>query len=122
MAKKRRRDSGEPEETYEFVPPEFDEKEFLLRELYGTKVLLIAMMLAVVTGIVSACIYSVGSGGLELLGLLLIVLAMAGFKQFLVLIGFKAELVDQKMLISNYAMYFFLSLGVWIICINPPFV
>lgn len=123
MAKKRRRESGEPEDTYEFVPPEFDEKEFLLKELYGTKVLLVAMVLALIVGIVSACLYAMfkGSGGLEMIGLLLIFLVIIGFKQLLVMIGFKAELVESRSLISNYLLFFFLSLGIWIIGINPPF-
>ena len=120
MAKKRRRESAEPEETYEFVPPEFDEKEFLLKDMYGTKVLFVVMALAVIVGIVSACIQR-AAADFWYLGLVLIILAMVAFKQLLALLRFKVELVDQKMLIGNYIMFIFLSLGVWIILLNPPF-
>ena len=122
MAKKRRRESDEPEDTYEFVPPEFDEKEFLLKDLYGTKVLLVVTALAVIIGILAACIEKVidadwGSWP----GLLLIFLTMAAFKPLLAILRFRVELVDTKMLFGNYILFFFLSLGVWIILLNPPF-
>jgi hypothetical protein len=29
--------------------------------------------------------------------------------------------MDQKMLIGNYILFFFLSLGIWIILLNEPF-
>ncbi|MCL2711745.1 MAG: hypothetical protein FWD37_00505 [Methanomassiliicoccaceae archaeon] len=117
MAKKRRRDSGEPEETYEFVPPEFDEKEFLLKDLYGTKVLLVAALLAVVVGIVSACI-QLTAEDFWWIGLILMVLVLIGFKQLLTMLKFRADLLDQKILIGNYILFFFLSLGTWILVLN----
>jgi hypothetical protein len=120
MAKKRRRESAEPQETYEFVPPEFDEKEFLLKDLYGTKVLLVVLALAVLTGIIAASIQKMADN-LWYLGLLLMFLVMFLFKHILALLQFKVELVDQKTLIGNYIMFFFLSLGTWIILLNPPF-
>ena len=120
MAKKRRRESEEAEETYEFVPPEFDEKEFLLKDLYGTKVLLVVTLFAVIIGICAACIQKVADS-VWFLGLILIILAIVGLKQLLGLLGFRAELVDQKMLFGNYILLFFLSLGIWIILLNPPF-
>jgi hypothetical protein len=42
-------------------------------------------------------------------------------RQLLTLLRFRADLLDQKMLIGNYILLFFLSLGVWIILLNPPF-
>jgi len=122
MAKKRRRENAAPEETYEFVPPEFDEKEFLLKDLYGTKVLLVVTALAVVIGIVAACMQMAIGGSFGYApGLLLIFLTMAGFRQLLSLLKFRVELIDQKMLIGNYILFFFLSLGLWIVLLNPPF-
>jgi len=121
MAKKRRRESEEEEETYEFVPPEFDEKEFLLRDLYGTKVLLVVTILAVVIGILAACI-QMAADNFWYIGLVLIILTIVALKQILGLIGFRAELLDAKMLFGNYILLFFLSLGVWIIAHNPPFI
>jgi len=117
MAKKRRRESNEPEETYEFVPPEFDEREFLLKDLYGTKVLLVVSLLAVIIGILAGCI-QLFNDSFWWVGLLLIFLAIVGLKQLLSLIGFRANLLEQKMLFGNYILLFFLSLGLWIIILN----
>jgi hypothetical protein len=122
MAKKRRRENEEPEDTYEFIPPEFDEKEFLLKDLYGTKVLMVVTALAIVLGILAACIHRASDGGLWWLGLILILLAIITLRQLLTLFRFRADLIDQKMLLGNYILMFFLSLGVWIIMLNPPFV
>jgi len=122
MAKKKRRESGEPEETYEFVPPEFDEREFLLKDIYGTKVLLVVSLLAVIVGVAAACIQSfIDSSWSYAVGLLLILLVIIGLKQFLILLRFRVDLMDQKMLIGNYILFFFLSLGIWIILLNDPF-
>jgi hypothetical protein len=122
MAKKKRRVSSEPEETYEFVPPEFDEREFLLKDIYGTKVLIVVSLLAVLVGIVAACFQSfIESEYAFLIGLLLIILVIVGLKQFLALLKFRIELLDQKMLIGNYLLFFFLTLGIWIVLLNDPF-
>ncbi|MCL2785771.1 MAG: hypothetical protein FWD81_00910 [Methanomassiliicoccaceae archaeon] len=120
MAKKRRRESNEPEETYEFVPPEFDEREFLLKDMYGTKVLMVVSALAVVIGIAAACIQKVADD-FWWIGLLLIILSIVALKQLLGLLKFRAELIDQKTLFGNYILLFFLSMGIWIILLNPPF-
>ena len=120
MAKKRRRTTEKAEETYEFVPPEFDEKEFLLKDLYGTKVFMVVLLLAVIVGILASCIQKFAND-FWWLGLLLIILAMISFKQLLSLLKFRAELVEQKTLIGNYIMFLFLSLGIWILLLNPPF-
>jgi len=122
MAKKKRRESTEPEDTYEFIPPEFDEKEFLLKDIYGTRILIVVSLLAVLVGAVAACIQSfIESDWGYGVGLLLILLVIIGLKQFLILLRFRIDLMDQKMLIGNYILFFFLSLGIWIILLNEPF-
>ncbi|MCL1984052.1 MAG: hypothetical protein FWG58_01480 [Methanomassiliicoccaceae archaeon] len=120
MAKKRRRESNEPEETYEFVPPEFDEKEFLLKDLYGTKVLIVVTALAVVVGILAACLHK-ALPDYWWIGMLLMILALLAMKQLLILLKFRADLLEQKTMIGNYMLFFFLSLGIWIILLNAPF-
>ena len=122
MAKKKRRESSEPEDTYEFVPPEFDEREFLLKDIYGTRVLIIVSLLAVLVGVLAACLQSfINSDWSYALGLLLIFLVIVGLKQFLTILKFRVDLMEQKMLIGNYILFFFLSLGIWIILLNDPF-
>jgi len=117
MAKKRRREEAAPEETYEFRPPEFDEREFLLKDLYGTKVLMIAAALAIVAGIIARFIGEIHFA----VGLLFLFLVIFGFKHILALMKFRVDLMEQKMLIGNYILFLFLSLGIWIILMNPPF-
>ncbi|MDR0198774.1 MAG: hypothetical protein LBI08_03425 [Methanomassiliicoccaceae archaeon] len=117
MAKKRRREGTEPEETYEFEPPKFDEREFLLKDLYGTKVLFVTILLAVIVGILARCLYEIHYA----IGLALMFLTIVAFKQILMLLKFRADLLDQKTLIGNYILFMLLTLGVWIILLNPPF-
>jgi hypothetical protein len=122
MAKKRRREEAEPEETYEFQPPEFDEREFILKDLYGTKVLMVAALLAVIMGIVAACLQIfVFSNDLWFIGLFLLFVVLFLFKRLLGIFGFRVDLLEQKTLLGNYILFLLLSLGVWIIVLNPPF-
>jgi hypothetical protein len=121
MAKKRRREGVEPEETYEFEPPEFDEREFILKDLYGTKVLMVTALLAVIFGIFAACLQIFVFPEFWFIGLLLLFLVMFMFRRLLALLRFRVDLLDQKMLIGNYLLFLLLSLGVWIIVLNPPF-
>lgn len=118
MAKKKRLVRKEPEEEYEFVPPEFDEREFILKDIYGTKILVAVTVLAVVIGALAACIDIAWAwyGGL----LLLLVVAVA-LKPFLVKIGLEADRIDAKGMVGNYVLFLLLALGVWILCTNPPF-
>jgi hypothetical protein len=124
MAKKKRRVSEKKEDEYEFVPPEFDEREFILKDLYGTKVLGVVALLAVIIGLLAACIHFVLLDITEfgyLLGFLLIILVIAGMRNFLAILKFDTELLEQRTMIGNYILFFFLALGVWIILMNEPF-
>lgn len=119
MAKKKRRVEKVTEEEYEFTPPEFDEKEFILKDIYGSKVLFTVTILAIVIGILASCIEKVWSwyGGL-----LLIIVVIVGMKSFLKILKFDVSLLEQKSMLGNYVLFFLLSLGMWILFINPPFV
>jgi len=121
MAKKKRRVTAKPEEEYEWVAPDFDEKEFILKDLYATKVFIIVTILAVIMGTVGALLYKPGSiwdHPLNLLGIGLLFLVIIGMKEFLKLIRFDPDLLDSKTMIGNYILFLFLALGVWILLIN----
>jgi hypothetical protein len=120
MAKKKRRVAAKPEEEYEFVPPEFDEREFILKDIYATKVLLVVTLLAVVIGAAGAVIYNMKPGELlyGLIGIALMFLVIIGMKEFLKLLRFDPELLETKTMLGNYIMFLFLALGVWILIIN----
>ena len=122
MAKKRRIiEKKAQEEEYEFVPPEFDEEEFIRKDLYGTKVAFLVVAFAIVIGILCSCIQrSFADAGLYL-GLLLLFLGIAAIKPFLKLVRFDPDLLERKTMVGNYLLYLLLALGIWILLVNPPF-
>lgn len=122
MAKKRRVVTEEAlEEDYEFVPPEFDEKEFILKDLYGTKVLLVVALMAIIVGVLCSCLQKMSDEFGLYLGLLLLFLGAFVQKKLLTLFGFKPDYLETKTMIGNYILFILLGLGIWILMINPPF-
>lgn len=120
MAKKKRRIKEEPEETYEFNPTEFDEREFILKELFNTKIFFIAIVLAFLSGVIWAFTYSLGEQ-MWLVGLLICILIIVFMKKMLALLGVRVDMIDGKSMLANYVMYFLLALGITILLVNPPF-
>lgn len=108
------------EETYEWVPPEFDEKAFLEKDILSTKSLMISALLAIVFGIIA---FGLGTvlGDLKLLGVLLIFIGAAGLKNLYMIFGIKNEDIDKKMLAGNIMLFILLALGIWILLMNEPF-
>ena len=122
MAKKRRIIEKEAQEEYEFVPPEFDEEEFIRKDLYGTKVLLIVACFSIIIGVLCSCLQLSFTDKTGLwLGLLLLFLGIAAIKPMLRLFRFDPELLERKSMVGNYILYLLLGLGIWILMVNPPF-
>ena len=123
MAKKRRIiEKKAQEEEYEFVPPEFDEEEFIRKDLYGTKILLIIACFSIVIGLLCSCLQRAFNGNTGIgLGLALLFLGIFAIKPFLKLIRVDPDLIERKSMVGNTIMYLLLGLGVWILMINPPF-
>lgn len=122
MAKKRRVREEKVEEEYEFIPPEFDEKEFILKDFYATKITLVVTVFAIILGILCSCVQRLFTGDPGLyLGLALYFLALFGIKPLLRLLKFDPERLEGKTMVGNYLMYLLLGLGVWILFVNPPF-
>ena len=122
MAKKRRIiEKKAQEEEYEFVPPEFDEEEFIRKDLYGTRVLFVVVAFAVIIGILCSCVQKAFTDAGLFLGLLLLFLGVAAIKPFLKLVRFDPDLLERKTMVGNYILYLLLGLGVWILLVNPPF-
>jgi len=123
MAKKRRIiEKKAQEEEYEFVPPEFDEEEFIRKDLYGTKILLIVACFSIVIGLLCSCLQKAFEGGTGVgLGLALLFLGMFAIKPFLKLIRIDPDLIERKSMVGNYIMHLLLGLGIWILMVNPPF-
>jgi uncharacterized membrane-anchored protein len=117
MAKKKKKE--EKEEAYEWTPPEFDEKAFLLKDITSTKAVMLTAGVALVFGVLAfAAGHFIGvAGGLVayLVGAVLLKYIYKWFK-------LDPEAVDNKLLAGNILMYMLLALGVWILLMNKPFV
>ncbi len=116
MARKKRKD--EKEEEYEWVPPEFDEKAFLLKDIVGTKALMFTAAIAVVFGILS---FAVGATINNYVGFIAYVAGAIVLNYSYKPLKINRADIDKKTIIGNVALYFLLALGVWIILMNPPF-
>lgn len=122
MAKKRRFINEKPEEEYEFTPSNFDEKEFILKDIYGTKVLFITIIYAIAMGLLAAVICNVlGDPVNWLLDTLIVFAAVATMKRFYVAIGIRADLLETKTMVGDYFIFLVMALGMCIVFINQPF-
>lgn len=122
MAKKKRRIVEEPEAEYEFTPTEFNEREFILKDIYGTKVFLVTIVIGLLVGILGAAICAFWSSRYAWAVVTILAFVVLGMmKKILELLGFRPEMLDMKTMLGNYFMYLALSLGVGILLVNPPF-
>ncbi len=123
MAKKRRLIKEEPEEEYQFTPSDFDEREFLLKGIYSTKVLILGIILAVIIGFATARI-SIALGmntTAALVDTLLVFFVCAIMKKLFVALHVRADLLETKTMLGVYFIYLCLALGMCILFINAPF-
>jgi len=120
MAKKKRRIIEEKEEEYEFIPSEFDEREFILKDIYGTKVLFVITALAIMVGVAGACLCQIESYGWMIATALSFVMVLI-MKKFLMILGFRADLLELKTMLGNYLIFLMLGLGICILLINTVF-
>ena len=122
MAKKKRRIIEKKEEEYQFIPSEFDEREFILKDIYGTKVLFVITMLAVFMGVLGSVIWHfVDHAFAWAPATALALLMVLGMKKILMLMGFRVDLLETKTLLADYFLFLMLALGVSILTINAPF-
>jgi hypothetical protein len=120
MAKKRRKDQAEEENTYEFRPPEFDEKEFLAKELRDTKTVLLTVGYAVLFGVLAAAI-TIMDADFVLIGLALAIAGLASLKVFYQAIKVNLKDFTKKNWAGNMAWFFFTFLATWVLLFNYPF-
>ena len=122
MAKKRRIiEKKAKEEDYEFVPPEFDEEEFIRKDLYGTKIIFVVAAFAIIIGILCSCVQKAFADTGLWLGLALMFLGVAAINPLLRLLRFDPELLERRTIVGNALFYLLLTLGIWILLVNPPF-
>ena len=121
MAKKKRRIIEEPEEEYEFTPTEFNEREFILKETYSSRIFFLSMGMAVVIGIIGAIIIKVApmeSNGFYLSSIIATIISFAGLfliRKIAGALGLHPELIEVKSMAGTYIMYLAMALAVCII-------
>ncbi len=120
MAKKKRRIIEQPEEEYEFTPTEFNEREFILKDIYMTKIFLVVMVLGVIVGVVGAVITDLFDMGWVVATLIAFAVCI-GLNKILALMKFRMDMVETKSMLGNYLLFLCLALGICILLINEPF-
>ncbi len=121
MAKKKRRITEKPEEEYEFTPTEFNEREFILKDLYMTKIFVVVMVLAFITGIIGAAVtFNVGDYG-WIIATVISFAVCASLTKILGALGFRMDMVEAKSMAGNYLLFLVLALGICILLTNEPF-
>ena len=124
MAKKKRRIIEEPEEEYEFTPTEFNEREFILKETYSSRIFFLSMGMAVVIGIIGAIIIKVApmeSNGFYLSSIIATIISFAGLfliRKIAGALGLHPELIEVKSMAGTYLMYLAMALAVCIIVVQ----
>ncbi len=120
MAKKKRRIVEEPEEEYSFTPTEFNEREFILKDLYMTKVFMVVAVLAIVVGIVGGIICNANMD-LWWLATIISFAVCALLTKILGALKFRVDMLETKSMLGNYLLFLMLALGICILLINKPF-
>ncbi len=120
MAKKKRRIIEQPEEEYEFTPTEFNEREFILKDIYMTKIFLVVMVLGLIVGIIGAVVTDLFDMG-WIVATLIAFAVCIGLNKILALMKFRMDMVETKSMLGNYLLFLCLALGVCILFINEPF-
>lgn len=121
MAKKKRRIIEQPEEEYEFTPTEFNEREFILKDLYMSKIFFVVMVLAVIVGIVGALITDRVDQYGWIIATVISFAVCLSLNKILALLKFRMDMVETRSMLGNYLMFLALALGLCILFINEPF-
>ena len=119
MAKKRKKDKKE-DEDYEFVPPEFDEKEFLKKEIKDTKISLITIVLAIVFAIIAGVLSAINRS-MVLPSLLIGLAGVVGLKYIYTILKIDVSHFQKKNWLGSIGTFFFTFLAIFVLMINVPF-
>ncbi|MCU0852231.1 MAG: hypothetical protein MUC90_03100 [Thermoplasmata archaeon] len=119
MAKKRKKDK-EPQEEYEFRPPDFDEKEFLRKEMRDIRASLLTIVFAVMFGALAGVI-AIASPDFALVGLIIVIAGMVALPTIYRFVKVDTSSFQKKNWAGNFGTFFFTFLAIWVMLMNPPF-
>ncbi len=116
MAKKKK---AEEEEDI-FVPPEFNEREYIEKDLRDSKILIMTTIWGLVAGL-SAAAATIFVNNSPLGFLLIIVFIVALFKLVYRLLNVDVTRFKRSDYVIKVATVLFTALAIWILLVNPPF-
>lgn len=114
MAKKRRKE----EKKVAFKTPEFDEVEFMQKEVGNTKIALLTIIFSFPIAFLA---YAVTLAGLPAAGFLIGIGAIFLLRYVYGLFNIDTEEFQTKDWLGNSAMFFFTWLAIWVLILNMPF-
>lgn len=118
MAQKKKKEPlKKEEEVFEWTPPDFNEREFLEKDIKGTKTLFVTALVSLVCGILAFLTNEVN----WVIGIFVIIAGMISLKYIYPMLKIELKDIEKKTWAGNIAMFFLLSLGIWILLLNPPF-
>jgi len=113
MAKKRRK-----EEEEEFHLPEFNETEFLRKEITSAKMILLVALLAIVAAVISYVLTLAGIVVVAFFAGLALVLLLKYIPE---MFGIDTSKLERKDWFGYGSTYFFAWLAIWVLVMNVPF-
>ena len=113
MAKKRRK-----EEEEEFQLPEFNETEFLRKEITSAKMILLVALLAIVAAVISYVLTLAGIVVVAFFAGLALVLLLKYIPE---MFGVDTSKLERKDWFGYGSTYFFAWLAIWVLVMNVPF-
>ena len=114
MAKKRHK----TEEKVVFKKPDFDEKEYMRKELLNAKVGIITFFYAIPFGVVS---WQLTLADLSIFGFLVVIMGILSLRYVYPYLGIDVEKFEKKTWFGNGAVLVFTWLSIWVLLLNPPF-
>lgn len=118
MAKKKRKKEAEAEK-YEFVPPDFDEKQFLRDEMKATKRTILNVAYAALFGALAAGVTTLTESAS--LGLFMMIVGIASLKYVYPILGIDISKFTKRNWLESGAFFFLTFMAIWILMFNPPF-
>jgi hypothetical protein len=120
MAKKRKKDKEEKQE-YEFTPPEFNEREFLLKEIKDTKTVLLTVGYAALIGALAGVLSNINESLIPT-GFALVIGGLFSLKYVYPLLKIDVSQFQKKNWAGNIMWFFFTFLAIWVLTFNFPIV
>ncbi|UCD91783.1 MAG: hypothetical protein JSV43_05960 [Methanobacteriota archaeon] len=114
MAKKRKKEV----KSYVFKVPEFDEEEYMKKEIANARVAIITIIFAIPASIAS---YSLTLAGSAVFGFLVGFAFIFLLRYIYEFLHVEIEKFERKDWLGNGAMFFFTWLAVWVLILNMPF-